>query len=294
MAKLKQLIPATKFPAGFLRSYLLWGALGFCLTFLLGFVWFFPIDRLTGLLEQQVADRSQIELQISGPGWSFPPGLAARRVVVSGAPLQGETLKLSQLRITPLWGSLLSGNLGASMTGKFFSGQLAAVLHQGGEVELQLQGAVLKDQKLSPQLSVLLSGDGAKVDFHGTLPIGRNNRSNGELELDHIQLSGMTALGSAKETLSLGKLELTTELQGTTVNINKLSCNGGDLQLTGSGSLILGNSPRTSRINLNLTLSPAATLDSSLRDLLGLLGKPEADGSIKLRLLGSLAAPQLR
>ena len=276
------------------RGYPLWGLCGFILAFILGFTLFFPLDPIARQVEQLVEKRAHLTLEISQPGWGFPPGISADQLSLTGAALQGERLQLDQLSISPLWSSLLSTNPGVSITGNLFSGDLDAAVRKQGELDLKLSGARLEEQKLSPQLSILLSGTNGNLDFSGVLPIAGANQSQVELNLDQIVLTGMSALGSAKDNLSAGKLQVVVDIKGTTVSIKSLELSGGDLALSGSGTIILGSRPKLSRLNLSLLLKPGPQLDPQLRDLLGLLAKPERDGSIKFRLLGSLAAPQLR
>jgi len=276
------------------RGYPLWGLCGFILAFILGFTLFFPLDPIARQVEQLVEKRANLTLEISQPGWGFPPGITADQLSLAGPALQGERVQLDQLRVSPLWSSLLSTNPGVSIAGNLYSGVLDATARKQGDLDLKLRGARLEEQKLSPQLSIRLSGTDGNLDFSGVLPITGANQSQAELNLDQIVLTGMTALGSAKDSLSAGKLQLVVDIKGTTVSIKSLDLSGGDLALSGSGTLILGSRPSLSRINLSLVLKPGPQLDPQLRDLLGLLSKPERDGSIKFRLLGSLAAPQLR
>jgi type II secretion system protein N len=276
------------------RGYPLLGLCGFILAFILGFTLFFPLEPIARQVEQMVEKRVNLTLEISQPGWGFPPGITADQLSLTGSALQGERIQLDQLRVSPLWSSLLSTNPGVSIAGNLFSGDLDATARKQGDVDLKLSGARLEAQKLSPQLSLLLSGANGNLDFTGVLPIARANQSQAELNLDQIVLTGMSALGSAKDSLSAGKLQLVVDIKGTTVSIKTLDLSGGDLALSGSGTIILGNRPSLSRLNLSLVIKPGPQLDPQLRDLLGLLAKPERDGSIKVRLLGSLAAPQLR
>ncbi|HKI52030.1 MAG TPA: type II secretion system protein GspN [Geothermobacteraceae bacterium] len=276
------------------RSYLLWGLCGFIIAFVLGFALFFPLDPVARQVEQLASERGNLTLNISNPGWALPLGISAEQLNISAPALQGETIQLGQLRVTPFWGSLLSADPGINISGELFSGELEATARKQGELVLKLRGASLAGQKLSPQLSLLLSGSNGNLDFTGTLPLGGNNQSQAGLTLEQIEVSGMSALGSGKDTLSAGNLQVKIDIKGSNATIETLDLSGGDLDLNGSGSLRLGSRPQLSRLNLSLVLKPGSGLDPQLRDLLGLLAKPEADGSIKFRLLGSLAAPQLR
>jgi type II secretion system protein N len=245
-------------------------------------------------IESQLDRQAHLTLQIVAPGWAFPPGISADSVTLTTAALQGEEFRLTDLLLTPLWSSLLSSNPGISATAKFYSGDLALSARKRGQVELQLTGARLMEQKLSSQLSILVSAQDGDLQFNGVLPVGGSNQSQAKLALQQIELSGMSALGSGKDLLNAGSLRLNAELKGQNVTLETLELSGGELEISGSGTVSLASRPQASRLNLSLVLKPGAGLDPQLRDLLGLLSEPEADGSIKLRLLGSLAAPRLR
>jgi type II secretion system protein N len=276
------------------RGYPLWGLCGFILAFVLGFTLFFPLDPVARQVEQLASERGNLTLNISNPGWAFPLGVSADQLTITAPALQGETLLLEQLRVTPFWSSLVSANPGLSISGELFSGTLEATARKQGELVLKLSGARLSGQKLSPQLSLLLSGVNGNFDFNGTLPLAGGNQSQADLTLEQIEVSGMSALGSGKDTLSAGNLQIKVDIKGSSATLKTLELSGGDLSLSGNGTLLLGSRPALSRLNLSLVLKPGPGLDPQLRDLLGLLAKPEPDGSIKVRLLGSLAAPQLR
>jgi type II secretion system protein N len=299
MRLLKNPLNRIRLPQAGLVSYLrrgfpLWGLCGFVVAFLLGFVLYFPLDPVARKVESQLDRQAHLTLQIVAPGWGFPPGISADSVTFTTAAMQGEEIRLSDLLLTPLWSSLLSSNPGISATAKLFSGDLAVSARKQGQVDLQLTGAKLMEQKLSPQLSVLISVQNGDLQFTGVLPASGSNQSQAILALQQIELSGMSALGAGKDILSAGSLQLTAELKGPIVTLESLQLSGGELEISGSGTLTLASRPQASRLNLSLLLKPGAGLDPQLRDLLGLLSEPEADGSIKLRLLGSLAAPRLR
>lgn len=278
----------------FKQGTLLWGIGGFLVAFGLGFVLFFPLDQLARQAEQRVASEGDLQLQISDPGWGIPPGLTAGKLSLSGGGLPEQALELTNPRLTPLWGSLFSGNPGGRLIGQFFGGELTVAARRQGQLELSLTGARLDQQPVSPQLSILLSGNNGELQLDGTLPTANGGQGTLELSLEQIELSGMRALGSNTDTLAAGTLQIEAELNGTALTFKTLQLNGGDLELTGRGSLLLGARPQLSRINLSLVLKPGPDLDPQLRDLLTLLSAPESDGSIQFRLLGSLASPQLR
>lgn len=278
----------------FKQGSMLWAAGGFLAAFLLGFVLFFPLDPLARQAEQRIASQGNLLLKIHDPGWGIPPGLTAAKISLTGSGLQEQTFEITRPHLTPLWGSLFNGNPGGRLTGQFFAGELAVAARRQGELELSLIGARLERQPLSPQLSILLSGNNGNLQLNGTLPTASGGQGTLELSLEQIELSGMRALGSNSDILAAGNLRIEADLNGTALTFKTLQLSDGDLELTGRGSVLLGATPQASRLNLSLVLKPGADLDPQLRDLLTLLSAPEPDGSIQFRLLGSLVSPQLR
>ena len=275
------------------RSHLLLGALGTGLVgFLVGCFLFFPTAALRDRLTSEVAARSDFRLQIAGLSLHFPLGLNARGLVLSGKQLL-EPVKVDTLQITPAWLSLFGGNPGADLFAGLMGGELHARYHRNGA--LSARGENLKLAfPLGKNLSLAVAGTLHQASVEGTLPLAPGTASKLSLQIDELRLTGLKAVGSARDTLKLGTATLVASGQGNSFRIEELKCSGGELALNGGGSLLLAASPQQSRLNLTLTLTPAAGFDPSLKDLLGMFAKPTRDGSLRLRLTGSLAAPNLR
>jgi len=271
----------------------LWLVLILAVSFLIGFYLSFPLAPFAGQLEQLVATRSQVRLQVIDPDLKFPPAVSAR-LHLSSADDRFPDLDISSLRISPLWGSLVSATPGVSFAAKLLGGSATGSIRRDGTCSIDLSGLSAEGLQLSPQLKMRLNATGAGGSFAGQ--IDPNKPSQGDLKLDisSLQFSGMQALGASRDILQAGRLRAEASLRGSNLNISSLELAGGDLEVSGSGNLLLTGRPETSRLNINLTLKPTATLDPQLKDLLGLLGKPQPDGSLRLRLSGSLTAPQMR
>jgi hypothetical protein len=71
-----------------------------------------------------------------------------------------------------------------------------------------------------------------------------------------------------------------------------LAASGGQLNVDGSGTILLNKPFGRSLLNLNLALRGNPGLDPSLSELLAAFIPPAVDGTSRLRLTGTLAAPQ--
>jgi len=275
------------------RSHLILGALGCGLFgFLVGAYLFFPVATLRDRLTAEVAARSKVQLQIGDLALHFPLGLVARKVVVTTTELPGP-LDIDHLQLTPRWFSLFGSDPGVDLKAALLGGRLAAQYHRSGAFVAQGDRLAL-DLPLGNLKSLGVTATVREATVSSAAPLRPATASQAQVVLENFQLHGLKAVGGAKDVLRLGTVTLKASGQGNNLRVEELSAASGDLSLNGSGSLLLGNSPRTSRLNLNATLKPAATFDPALRGLLEMFAKPAADGSLHLRLTGSLAAPNLK
>ncbi len=275
------------------RSHLILGALG-CglLGFLIGCYLFFPTAALRDLLTAEVAARSTAQLQIADLNLHFPLGLSASEVVVT-APRLPTPLKIDRLQVTPLWLSLFGSNPGVDLAADLFGGHLTAVFHRSGVFAAQGANLALA-LPLGDLKSLGVATTVRDATISSAAPLRPGTASQAQVVLENFRLTGLTAVGAKKDVLSLGNVTLEASGQGNNFRVEKLSATGGEMTVNGSGSLLLGTSPRSSRLNLSVELKPAANFDPALRDLLTMFAKPAADGTLKLHLTGSLAAPILK
>ena len=115
-----------------------------------------------------------------------------------------------------------------------------------------------------------------------------------DLEAEDLRVGGLGSLGLAKKILALGRLQLRGKMTGNTFKLEALRNEGGDLSLTGHGSILVSKVFSRSRLNLQFELRPTPALASSLQNLLQLAGlKSGSRGDYKFRLVGSPLRPVL-
>jgi len=261
-------------------------------AFVFGGYLFFPAAPLKERFSYEVARRSAARLAIGDLALRLPLRLEAEELTLSAPELQPE-LRIEHARLAPLWLSLFGGNPGLAVGARLLGGEVQADLYRDGRFAGSGSGLALRLPL--PQTSALaFVATVREAAVSGASPLRPTTDTRAELTLENAALTGMQTLGSDRDTLSLGTLTLRAGGRGQNLNIEKLLARGGDLEAEGSGSLLLGVSLRQSRLKLTLALKPAASLDPALRDLLGALAKPGDDGTLQLRLSGSLAAPTLQ
>jgi len=260
---------------------------------LLGFYLFFPTAVLKARLEQEIAARTPVRVDITGLNLQFPPGLSSRALTVR-PPLPDErAYKFDTLRLRPLWLTLFTSRPGVSVRAGLQGGTIELSARRGGSVIGEVHQIPFNEQ-VAPGSSLQISGKVTSANLVSAFPLQAATESTLRIQLGTVQLTGLKNVGSATDILNLGTLSLEGSGKGTALKINQLNSEGGDLSVSGTGTLLLAQPLQRSRINLNVTLKPSPQLDRALLDLLELLVKPARDGSYLLRLSGTLGNPVMR
>ena len=288
--------PAGKTPGTTGRG--LWGVPLLALPVLLGgwlaglLLWF-PSAALETRLEQDANNhlRGMGRLELEGLSPRLPFAIGVREGTLN---LTQPTMAIAatDLAIAPLWRSLLGGNPGLSFSARLLGGETQGFARRSGELHLNLRDLRLALPLLeNSQLAV--EGILNRGAFTGLWPPRDGSVSRLLLTLTGVRLTGLSTLGATHDALELGTLELVGIGQGKVLKIERLEARDGHLIGTGTGSLLLADQLPASRMNLTLNLKTTAEIDGQLRELLNVLVPPAPDGSLVLRLSGTLARPRL-
>ncbi len=252
----------------------------------------FPAEVLQGRLISEISQQTGLRMQGSNASLRFPLGLEFDLRVFPEAPALAP-IDLQQLQLTPAWGSLLRGAPQADLQGRLSGGTLDAQAGRNGDLQLQLRRvaiAPLQREEEPYRLAGELSGDLTAEQLSAAM----TGKGQFVLQLRDSQVLGLDKLG-LPGSLSLGLLTLEGQFNQRRISIEKALLTEGALEMSGGGTLLLGETPEQTRLNLNVRLQPTSSTPSDLRDLLSLTGvKPTADGSYLLRLGGTLARPAIR
>ncbi len=263
------------------------------LFFLLGLYLFFPAESLKARVEQEIAAHSKVEAKAETLSLLFPPALRARQIALRLPPPAGQTVAIESLTLRPLWLSLFTARPGLRVQSDLFGGDLEGTLRRGGELTLEASRLALA-APLAAGSSIQMAALLEQGSFAGAYPLKPDAETRLELTLREVRITGLAAGGSGSDALSLGTLTLRGSGKGNALRIEELKASGGHLEGTGGGTILLAEPLDRSRLALNLTLRPAAGLDPGLAELLTLFVQPARDGSLPLRVSGTLAAPSLR
>lgn len=256
--------------------------------FFAGLYLFFPGDILAQRLEQAVASRTPVRVRIGNLDLTFPPGLSAERVRLSGElPLEGLS-PLDRVTAKPLWSSLLQGRPGVALMARRGDGVLNLDLVRNGALTATAESFPLQ-VPLTASGTLNASGILRSANLESALPLEDKTESRLQLVLTAARVTGLSKVGGSRDTLNLGTVTLAIKGRGRSFDLVKCESSGGDLQVSGEGQLMLAEPLGNSRANLTLSLTPTANADPSLVDLLGLLAQKGRDGSYRIRLRGTLA-----
>lgn len=265
----------------------------FIVAALISFYWAFPSRTLKARLELELAQNYGLQAQISPPKLLFPPGLSSNQLNITIAEPYNRSLPLQKVRISPLWFSLLGKAPGLRFRANLNGGIVTGTCRQNGQTTLVADGVTVQET-VQANGGVSLQGILQDSRFNGRLPLQLPGDRNLALTLSRVRLSGLESYGVTGGSLDLGQLIVQAEGQGKTLRIEQLSLQGGVLEGSGKGTIMIGASPAASQLNLTLELRPGSGLDPALSELLSLIGSSAANGSRRLRLSGSLQQPTLR
>jgi type II secretion system protein N len=266
----------------------------FLLGLLCSFYLAFPDTVLRERLVHELEARLPIQVELAEAGLRPLLTLAGEQATISFTRQPGVLFHIESFNINPKWISLFTGNPGLEGALRSAAGELSFSWQSNGP--LFLAGTDLPfDIPLKAGSPMRFVGTLATGEVTTTVPLQKTTESLIDITLDQIIVQGLAALTSNADGFRLGSISLQMTGRGTSFSIEKLEARGGDLEVTGEGTLMfVAANPQNSRLNLNLTVRAGSRADPTLASLLELAGTQQSDGSRKLRLTGTLAKPVIR
>ena len=263
------------------------GVLVTLIAFLCGFALFFPAQSLRPRLEAEGTKRG-LRLTIKTLETTFPFGLAAKEVTIGGNAKESGGVKVERLILRPAWSRLLLGQAALAYDATLLDGRIQGIVSRRGSVTLQGEGISWRGA-LPGQSGGTLVTQGCGGDLSIYWPAAADDALHLALNCEQARVEGL--LG-AKEPLLLGSITLNASGKGKDLRLTTLTASGGQLGVDGSGTILLNAPFGRSLLNLNLTLRGRPGLNPTLAELLAAFVPPTTDGTSRLRLTGTLAAPQ--
>ena len=272
--------------------FLLAGAGLLLLGMLTGFYLFFPADALKQRITQELNIRTGSDVQIEQVALYPFLSLSATQVNITSAALP-RPLEIEDLRVAPQWLTLLSNDPGVTLQARLMSGNVSGKLQKSGLISAIATGLrfVLPLQKPMP---LNITGTLKQATLNGATRLDTETQTNFSLRLNEVLVKGLDILKADSPGLDLGEIILEVDGQGRAMKIMTLSAKGGDLDINGDGTLLIGHTSAVSRIKLELQIRPSSTADPSIASLLELAGKHGPNGFYSLKVSGTLAKPVLK
>ncbi|MEJ2491174.1 MAG: type II secretion system protein GspN [Desulfuromonadales bacterium] len=264
----------------------------FLVSALAGFYLFFPGNTLKERIVHEAASRADLTVMMDS--LSLSPILTLK---ATGLAIRHEDLPvpvgIDQLTLAPEWTTLLSGDPGISIDASIMGGTISSVVTRSGAVTAQ--GADVRlDLPLQEPFPLRVGGQLSRLDFSGGTRLDTDTASELSVRLTDVEVLGLEGLNAEGTSLSLGEITLNVEGLGRAMKVNTLTAQDGAFDVSGSGTVLIGRTASSSRLNLSLQVKPTAKADPSLVSLLELSGQPGDDGAYTLRLSGTPTRPVLQ
>jgi type II secretion system protein N len=275
--------------------FLLAGAGLLLLGMLTGFYLFFPAEVLKHRIIQEVETRAAVAVQsVQIEQVSLYPLLTLdARGIELGLTGLPHPLPIKALSIAPQWSTLLSADPGVLLQGSLMNGTITVGLLKSGAISARAAGLRF-DLPMQKPLPFNVTGTLSEAAFDGGTQLDTETKTHLLLRLADVNVLGLELLKADGSGLALGEITLEAEGQGRSMRVKTISAKGGDLEVNGDGTLLIGRTSASSRIKLALQVRPGANVDPSITSLLDIFGKPDADGRYPLQVTGTLGKPILK
>lgn len=257
------------------------------ITFFCGFTLFFPAESLRSRLEAEGAKHG-LRLTFGTLTTVFPLGLAAQDVTISASNTASVGVKMERISLTPVWSRLLLGKVVVAYDASLLGGRIKGTMSRRGPLTLTGEGLSWRGALPGMSGGTLVTRC-RQIELSAYWPAQADDVQQIAMTCDETTIEGF--LG-AKSPLLLGNVTLNASGKGKDLRLTTLAVSGGQLSVDGNGSLLLNEPLGRSLLNLNLTLRSNPGLDPAFAELLTAFVPPATDGTSRLRLTGTLAAPQ--
>jgi len=261
------------------------------LGMLVGFYLFFPAETLKQRIIQELETRTSVTVQIEQVSLYPLLTFSAKGITLDVKGLS-QSLLIESLSIAPQWSTLLSADPGVQVQGELMNGTIDAGVLKNGLISAKAAGLRF-DLPIQKPLPFNITGTLSDASIDTATRLDTETKSHLLLRLADVKVLGLELLKAESPGLALGDITLEADGQGRSQKVT-LSAKGGDLDVSGDGTLLIGRTAASSRIKLVLLVRPGPNADPSITSLLELSGKADADGRYPLQLTGTLDKPSLK
>jgi type II secretion system protein N len=286
--QISRLLPDNLSGAGLITAYIFTGLL----LFLIGLLVFFPEDTLRQKLQYELARNIPGKVVIGNASLRLPYSIHVDNLLLRLDDRTIPELKLDSLTLTPHLSSLI-GRPGLCFKATDGNGHISGSVSKAGAVSLDIENYPI-DQPVQGFSDLRLAGKITSGQIEADLQSDLDNKSIINLQAVGLSLKGTSSLGLTTDQINLGQLELEIVGKGRSLSMSKAVLRGGDVLAEAGGTFLVGRTIPSTRLNLNITVKAAASLDPSVTSLFELIGAPGREGARKVTVRGTLAAPKVQ
>jgi type II secretion system protein N len=262
----------------------------------------FPHELVVRRMLARTAD-APVVVAVSGVrlGWlplayRFDELRLQRRGDESGTPL----LTATAVRVAPSLLGLLRGRLyPVGLRADLYGGTVRATVDLGPDA-FDVDGT-LADVDAGRYAGLRLWMDGTLAGRVGGTVVLRGDprkptSTNGQVALTiaGLAVEGGKIQGITVPDLHFPEVRLAGTVKGGRLDLGDLRARGQEINLAGGGNLLLQHPLAATLLNLDVTLSPAATVPDNLRLAVNLIpGEPDGAGGRRVRIFGSIGQPRI-
>ena len=261
-------------------------------AFIIGFAVFFPDTVLQRKVQYEINRNFPGEVRTNNISYRFPLTLAADDVLVVTNDRSIPEFRFETVRISPHLASLI-GSPGICFTAIAGEGIIKGTFLREGEFDIEIANYSF-DEPVQGFSDLRLNGKIAAARIESHLQPSPDTNSTFSLQAADLSLDGTASTGLSVDRIKLGQLTLEMSGIGRNFSFDKARLAGGEIQAEATGRVVAGQTARSTRINIDLSIKPAGNLDSSVASLLEIIGSPAANGSRKLNISGTLSRPQVK
>jgi len=271
--------------------FVLAGAGLLLLGMLTGFYLFFPVEALRQRVIQEIETRTGAEVQI-GQMALYPLLTLDASQISFGLTGLPQPMQIKQLSLAPQWSTLLSSDPGVKLQAQLMGGLVNAEVLGAGMINAMATGLRF-DLPLQKPMAMNITGKLDQTTVNAATRLDPETKTQLSLQLSDVSIGNLAFFKEDSPGIALGEIVLKVNGQGRAMKINALTAKGGDFSIRGEGTLFIGRTSATSRINLSLQIKAADSAHPTLVSLLELSAPPDANGEHQLRVTGTLAAPTI-
>jgi len=272
--------------------------------FLLFLVATFPYQALVERTVREV-DLHPFQLKVSGTRFAWYKGIelqGVRLLRAEGGPEQAPILRAGSLYLRLAASDLFRGRIStlAASTEMYGGHVYARWLVDGRTRRIALQLDSLQIARYRPALALLDKGDvggllSGAVTVEGPNGNFRTGQAAGELQWNRARLSGAAINGFGLPDLRFAKIAAKFAVANGRLEIQSFRADGEELNLSGTGQIILRRPFAESVLHLRASIRPGPASPDAIRGLIALIPRPKnSRPDAPMAISGTLAHPRFR